>query len=143
MTTIASFRQDFPEFLSSQQYTDAQINFWMTLGLKMLNTDVWGELLDHGLELFTAHHMTMAQQNAASTANGAAPGQSTGIVSGKTVDKVSVTYDTSAGILENAAHYNLTTYGTQFIYLARLLGAGGIQISGCGSIGVMPIWSAQ
>lgn len=143
MATVATFRNDFPEFLSSTQYTDPQITFWLGIGNKLLSAQAWGELLDHGLELFVAHHMTMGQQNAASTANGAAPGQNTGVVTAKAVDKVSVTYDASVGIFENAGHYNLTTYGLQFMQLARMIGAGGVQINGCGGIGVFPIWSVQ
>lgn len=133
MATVQSFRNDFPEFINSQTYPDASINFWLTLGTSLLNSCVWGDMLNHGLELFTAHHMTMQQQNYAAAANGAAPGQNTGIVSGKTVDKVSITYDTTAGVLENAGHYALTSYGQQFIYLTRLLGAGGLQTGGCWS----------
>lgn len=143
MADVKSFRNDFPEFQDWNYYPDAQINFWLGIGNTLLNASAWGEILDHGLELFIAHHLAMARQNSAAAATGAVPGQATGVVTAKAVDKVSVAYDTSVGVLENAAHFNLTTYGTQFIYLARLVGAGGIQVSGCGGVGIMPIWSVQ
>jgi hypothetical protein len=125
-----TFRANFPEFPGFQTFPDSQVNFWLGIAAKMLNADRWGDLCDHGLQLFTAHHLTMSAQNAKVGAVGGIPGATTGAVSGKTVDKVSVTYDTSAGIVLNAGHYNLTTYGSQFIQLAKMMGAGGIQLTG-------------
>jgi hypothetical protein len=50
-----------------------------------------------------------------------------GMVARKTVDKVSVTYDTASAMEEDAGHWNLTVYGTRFIRLARMVGTGGMQ----------------
>lgn len=126
----STFRANFPEFPGFQTFTDQQINFWLGIGAKRLNGDAWGELYDFGLQLYTAHQLVLSAMNAKASAVGGVPGATTGAVSGKTVDKVSVTYDTSTGIVLNAGHWNLTTYGIQFIELARLVGAGGAQISG-------------
>ncbi len=123
----ATFRLDLPEFNNTVSFPNAQINFWLGIGNKMLNVARWSDLLDHGLELFVAHHLSLAKQNEASAATGGVPGVSTGAVSAKGVDKVTVSYDTSAGLNEGAGHWNLTTYGTQFIQLARMVGTGGIQ----------------
>ena len=126
----AAFRTKFPEFPGYQTFTDGQITMWLDIGTKMLRAEAWGDLYDHGLSLFTAHHLTLSAQNAAASKVGGVPGATTGAVSGKAVDKVSVTYDTSAGIVLNAGHWNLSTYGIQFIQLARMMGAGGVQVSG-------------
>lgn len=100
-------------------------------------------MLDHGIELFTAHHMAMQMQNNKAAANGTTPGQQTGVVSGKSIDKISVTYDNSATLMENAGFFNLTTYGMQFIYLVRMFGSGGMQVNGCAEYGIFPMWSVQ
>jgi len=123
----ATFRSDLPEFANATRFPDSRINFWLGIGNKLLNAQRWADLLDHGLELFVAHHLTLAKQNEAAAATGGVPGVSTGAVSAKEVDKVSVSYDTSAGLEENAGHWNLTTYGTQLIRLARMVGSGGMQ----------------
>ena len=124
----ATFRQHFPEFADAARYPDAQVQFWAGIGERMLNADRWAELLDHGLELFTAHHLVLAQQNQQAAATGAAPGASTGAIAGKTIDKVGVTYDTASAALEGAGHWNLTTYGTQYLQLSQMMGAGGLQL---------------
>jgi hypothetical protein len=56
-----------------------------------------------------------------------------GIVSSKSVDKVSVSYDTSGAMEAGAGHWNLTTYGTRYIRLVKLVGAGPLQIGGSSS----------
>jgi hypothetical protein len=124
---IATFRADFPEFADVGAYPNAQVTFYLTLAGKLLNACRWADLLDMGTELFVAHNLVLERQNQAAAATGGVPGVQTGAVSGKTVDKVSVTYDASAGLETDAGHWNLTTYGTRFINLARMVGAGGMQ----------------
>lgn len=129
----ATFRANFPEFPGFQTFTDARIAFWLGIGAKMLSADVWGDQLDFGLQLFAAHHLTLSAQAAKVSAVGGIPGVTSGAVSGKTVDKVSVTYDTSVGIVPDAGHWNLSVYGVQFIQLARMIGAQGVrQLGYCG-----------
>lgn len=126
--TSTSFRADLPEFSDITRFPDATVNFWLGIGTKLLDATRWGDLLDFGLELFTAHNLSLSLQGVQSASTGNAPGIQTGAVSGKSVDKVSVSYDSSAGLIEGAGNYNLTTYGTRFIQLANMIGAGGIQL---------------
>lgn len=130
MTSYAQFIADFPEFSNATTYPQASFNFWLGLGQKLLNACRWECVLDHGLELFCAHHLTLAAQNAADVAVGGLPGQTKGPVNSKAVHDVSVSYNSDAGLEVGAGHWNLTTYGTQFIHLAKMIGAGGAQLSG-------------
>jgi len=125
---IATFRQDFSEFSSAVNFPNADVTFWLTLGQKLLNECRWADLLDTGLELFIAHNLALERGAKKSAANGAVPGMSTGPVAAKAVDKVSVNYDTTAAMEADAGHWNLTIYGTRFIQLARMVGAGGLQL---------------
>ena len=127
--TNDSFREDFPEFSDKIVYPESQVTYYRTFGDKMLvNPLRWGNVRDNGLELFMAHHLSLEAGAQASAKRGAPPGVQTGAVSGKTVGPVGVTYDTSAGLEIDAGHWNLTIYGTRFINLAKMIGAGGLQV---------------
>lgn len=122
------FRQDFPEFADTTQYTESAVNLWLTLGGKTLDPDRWCDYLDIGLELFTAHNLSLAAGNQLAAMAGGAPGQVKGPVTSKSVDKVSVGYDSGAATLQDGGFFNLTTYGIQFLQFARMVGTGGIQL---------------
>ncbi len=126
--TPDQFRADFPEFSDPEQYPDSLIAFWQTVATSLVNTDRWGTLADLGLELATAHHLALAARDQASVDSGGLPGQMTGPTASKSVDKVSVGYDTAAATLTGAGFWALTRYGVQYVQLGRLNGAGGIQL---------------
>ena len=94
----------------------------------MLNADRWGDTLDYGLGLFVAHHLAIASRDEKAAAAGATPGATPGVVTSKSVDKVSVSYDGGLGTYEGAGFWNQTNYGVRFFQLARMIGAGGYQI---------------
>lgn len=125
--TPAAFRTAFPEFASETAYPDSLVTFWLTVAGKMVSATRWGDLLDQGIQLFTAHNLVLERQAAKSAATGAVPGGASGPVNSKTVDKVSVSYDTAAAMEPNAGHWNLTTYGQRYIRLANMFGSGGLQ----------------
>lgn len=114
----AQFQADFPAFATADP---ARVAFWLALGGKLLNADRWDDLLDQGLELYAAHQLTL---EAKAGARGNVPGQ----ITGKTADKVTVSYDTAAVSLADGGHYNATVYGIQLLQLARMVGAGGVQL---------------
>lgn len=124
----ATFRTDFPEFADTTAYPDATVNFWLGVGVLRLNPTRWVDLLDFGLELFTAHQLVIAKQNTDAAVFGGVPGTNTGAVSAESVDKVSVAYDVNIASEADAGYWNLSTYGTQFINLARMAGMGGIEV---------------
>jgi hypothetical protein len=134
MVTYQQFTSDFPEFASTPE---SQFNFYLNWASLML-TPLWGQpapagqpltIYDIGTELFIAHNLSLAAVNQQAAAGGGAPGSKNGIVNSKSVGDVSVGYDTSAGLEPDAGHWNLTTYGTRFIQMLRLIGAGPSQIS--------------
>lgn len=127
--TVASFRSAFPEFADATVYTDASVQMWLSASVSLLSPERWGDLLDLGTSLFVAHNIVLGAMNARAASKGGSPGSGGGVTASKAVDKVSVSYDTGAATIEGAASWNLTTYGTRYLQLARMVGAGGLQIS--------------
>lgn len=127
--TASSFRTAFPEFADTGTYSDATIGAWISAAANLLSADRWGSILDLGTELFVAHNLVLGARDRKAAANGGVGGSSSGVVASKSVDKVSVSYDTGAGTLEGGGAWNLTTYGVRYLQLARMVGAGGMQIS--------------
>ena len=128
---VNAFRAAFPEFGTTPgtgAFTDTRISFWLSVGNLMLTSTRWADLLDHGLALFIAHHLTLDTANQSAALTGGDVGQTTGPLSAAAVDKVSASYSTGEVTLEGAGHWNLSTYGLQFRQLMRMIGAGGIQI---------------
>lgn len=127
--TPSSFRGNFPEFASAATYPDATVAYWLGIGTRLLRPDRWDDMLDHGLELFAAHHIALSAQAVRSVAAGGTPGASAGVTTSEAVDKVSVSYDASSTTLDQSAgHWNATVYGVQFLTLARMFGSGGWQL---------------
>lgn len=124
----ATFRQDFPEFSDPSIYADPQITFWLGVAENLVNRVRWGELAVQGVELITAHHLVLGRRDELASSVGGVPGLMTGPQSSKSVDKVSASYDTSAATVDGAGMWNLTTYGVRYMSLARLFGAGGLQV---------------
>lgn len=141
-TTVAQLRADFPEFASTSTYPASQVNYWLTLAYSMLNAGRWGRQLDFGVAMFVAHNLVLEARAQYEAANGGVPGGQVGALSSKSVDKVSISYDVSAGIETGAGHWNLSIYGTRFIRLARMFGAGPIQLGiGCAPSGFVGAWT--
>ncbi|WP_079218926.1 DUF4054 domain-containing protein [Herbaspirillum robiniae] len=123
-----TFRRDFPEFSDKTVYPDAQVEFWLTVAVSLVNPCVWGELTDQAMELVTAHHLVLGARDQKASSVGGIPGLVNGPQSSKAVDKVSAGYDTGAVTIDGAGFWNMTTYGIRYITLARIFGAGGIQL---------------
>ncbi len=126
---ISAFRLAFPEFADEVRYPDAMITFWSSAGLLLLNETRWGDLLTHGLWLYVAHNITLASADMSAGDAGTYPGKGVGgVITGKSVDGVSVNYDTQSMTLEGAGNYNTTKYGREFWQLAMIVGMGGQQL---------------
>lgn len=123
--TPAQFRLDFPEFANTTPYPDTLINFWLTVSQSLLSPIAWLDLLNYGTELFIAHQLALSAQRQAAAAVGGVPGTSVGMTTSKSVDKVSVGFDTASVAVVDAGSYNLTSYGIQFYQLAQLVGSKG------------------
>ena len=137
--TAASFRVDYPEF-TVDRYPDSMVNYYLNIAGLMLNASRWSTLLDVGTELFIAHHIAVERRAMDEAATGQPPGTTTGPISSKSVDKVSLSFDVGAAVEENGGHWNLTVYGTRFARLSKQFGAGPLQI---GADAFIPPNSAQ
>lgn len=131
--TPTLFRSIFREFAEPDTSPDDAINFYITLAQTFLDGQRWGDSLDYGIGLFTAHHLALSQRAVATAQAGGIPGDIKGPATAKSIDKVSQSFDTKAVTLENEAFYNQTTYGVRFIELARQFGAGGLQLGTSGA----------
>lgn len=120
--TTASFRGDFPEFADTTIYSDAQVSLWLNFANLSLQSaqDRWADFLDIGTELLMAHNIAISAK--------AGAGKVGGPIASKSVGGVSASYDTSAVTIEGAGQYNMTSYGVRFLQMARMIGAGGVQL---------------
>jgi hypothetical protein len=125
-TTPETFWQAFPAFASVPQ---SQVAFWIGYADKLLY-DVcrWSDMREYGISLVVAHQLTLAARDNSVAAAGGLPGSVQGAVSSKSVGGVSVSYDTSSAVLSDGGYWNLTSFGIQFLQLARLVGSGGFQL---------------
>jgi hypothetical protein len=122
------FRIDLPEFASSTKYPDSMIMFYAGLADTMLNVARWGDFRPYGLNLFVAHNLVMAAQNAAIGLAGGTPGLDFGRTSSEGVGPLSASTDVQGSSEEGAGNYNATFYGTQFIRISRIVGTGGAHV---------------
>lgn len=125
---VGVFRTEFPEFADTARFTNSMIDLWSSLAEKMLNASRWGTLRPMGINLFVAHSITLASTNANASQSGGTPGGASGITSSKSVGTVSVGYDTASAMEKDAGHWNQTTYGRQYLRLARMIGQGAVQL---------------
>ena len=126
--TIAKFRLDFPEFTDDTVYTDNIITYWSNMAIKLLHEDRWDDLYLDGISLFVAHNITLQVQDIKATSAGGVPGGQSGATSSKSVGQVSKSYDTNNSAVKNGGDWNTTSYGKRYIKLARMIGAGGLQV---------------
>jgi hypothetical protein len=126
--TVANFRSSFPEFADAIKYPDSLIQFWLDVAVKLTNADRWGDLTYMGSFLFSAHNLVLERQAMNTAAVGGVPGQSSGLLSSKSVDKVAAGYDTVTGAEKDAGHWNLTIYGKRYYRLAMMFGSGPVQV---------------
>lgn len=128
MIDESSFRLNMPMFSSVADYPSFQFNFYLKLGLKLLNERRWDDLLDEGLTFFIAHYLTLYKRSMASMTVGGDAGKVVGNETSKSVDSVSKSMDVSGILNTDAGHWNQTTFGLQFYQLMMMVGAGGIQL---------------
>lgn len=127
--TAAQFRADFPEFTDTITYPNAVVTFWIGIAeLLVANACRWSTLQPFGQELFVAHNVVLQTAGLADVSVGNEPQKSTGAISARSVDKTSVSYDTANTLELDGGHWNLTNYGKQFLRLAKMVGAGGLQL---------------
>lgn len=140
--TAAQFRSNFTEFADTDRYPNSLICFWLGVAEKLLPPARWGNILSLGIELYAAHNIVLEAQAIKAANSGAIPGNASGNMNNKHVDKVTIGYDTTASINPDAGHWNLTTYGNRFYRFMMMFGAGPVQV-GAGPGFLAPLSSAN
>jgi Protein of unknown function (DUF4054) len=146
MITPAMFRASWPEFGSLAVFPNNVVAYWIAVAGFLLNTNYWGigsstavspptTKLDFATELFVAHNLVLEQQAMKAAQSGGTPGTQQGIVTSKSVGSVSLGYDVQSVVNMDGSFWNATTYGTRFLWLARLVGSGPVQIG----VGKVPL----
>lgn len=129
--TVERFREIFPVF-ASELYPDGAVAFRLDLADAFFSPALWKPdgVREHVMALYTAHYLAAFGSSAVGGSGKGAAGQATGmgIVSSKSVDGASVSYDTSSTTEEGAGFWNATPYGRELYQLMRVFGAGAIQL---------------
>lgn len=125
--TVSDFRAAFPAFANTTRYATPMVTLWLNYVNKTLDAGRWGDLLDMGTMLALAHFLTVEMKAASTAQNGGSPG-GVGLLTSKSADGVSASYDVSSVTEEGAGFWNATSYGTRYYRMARMVGAGPIQL---------------
>jgi len=121
----STFLSIFPEFTNLAEYPITRVNFWLSVAVNFVNTQRWRSLTNQGIALYTAHMLKLAELN----------GEVEGLLTSNSVDGVNYSQDVASLTIIGANHYNKTTYGIQYFQLSRMVGAGGMSLSGGYPIG--------
>lgn len=123
------FRQTFPQFSNATTYPDIPIQMRLNLVDAMMSESRFGtDVFPYVACLFVAHYLALSVADNRSAATGGAGGVNTGIMTAKSVDKVSASYDTSNTLNPDAGFWNNTRYGSEFWEYLMIFGAGAIQL---------------
>lgn len=119
----ASFRIKFPAFTG---HPDDRLDLYWDVATGYISSDDYGLLNGkaraHALDLMTAHLVTLADMVSA--------GESPGIETAATVDKVSVTMTPPPVKSQFQYWLNLTGYGKELLALLQSKAVGGLYIGG-------------
>ncbi len=126
LPTSDQFRTDFPEFSDQTRYTNATLDFYLNQADCLLNQDVFGCQFVYLAELFVAHYAELRGKAMTGSARGV--NSTGGVLTSKSVDKVSASYDVSGIINPDAGFWNNTGYGREFFWWWSMSGAGGRQL---------------
>ncbi|NMP26852.1 DUF4054 domain-containing protein [Rahnella sp. SAP-1] len=129
LPTPSDFRELFPQFADTTKFPNIRIAARLAVADRLLNENVTGtDLFPYFCGLFVAHYMALDVADNRSVAVGGAGGANSGILTSKSVDKVSMSYDASMTMDPDAGFWNNSRYGSEFWEYLMLFGAGGIQL---------------
>ncbi|GAB2938232.1 DUF4054 domain-containing protein [Hafnia psychrotolerans] len=128
LPTVSDFRRDFPQFSDAIKFPDAVVQFRLNLADTLIDGSEMGDMFPYIAELFVAHYMALYAADIRSSSVGGAGGSNSGILTSKSVDKVSMGYDTSSTLNAEAGFWNNTRYGSEFWQLLMMFGLGGVQL---------------
>ena len=128
LMTVLQFRELFPAF-SESLYPEFAVETRLALGEAFLSEKVWKPqaVRVHAVGLYTAHFLA-AYGSSSSGGSGKSEGSGMGVVSSKSVDGASISYDTGSTVEQGAGFWNSTPYGRELWQLMRVFGAGAVQL---------------
>lgn len=126
--TESEFRAAYPAFADATTFPSGAVSFWLEKAAAFVDPSRWGDMADVGIGLYAAHWLTFGKVTADAAASGSIAGGAAGILTSKSVGGVSFGYDARLVASPDAGAWNATAYGRQFWDLARLFGAGGLQL---------------
>lgn len=145
---IATFQASLPEFANTALYPDPAIEFWLGIAALFVGPR-YAQFGDYAVTMFTAHNLVLSQQAVRQAAAGGVA-LTSGPLSGKSIKDLSMTFNSTATVIDGAGPFNLTTYGQRYWQLMELAGAGGIQLgptfrdlcygAGYGTADILPLW---
>ncbi|EGG4117014.1 DUF4054 domain-containing protein [Salmonella enterica subsp. enterica serovar Gatineau] len=126
----ALFRKQIPAYADPEKYPDATIESWWEQAACYISTEDYGWLNGNSralaINLMTAHLMTLS--TAASSGAGQTAGAG-GIVTGATIDKVSVTLAAPPSATDEWEYWlSLTPFGQRLLALLRSKSVGGFYV---------------
>lgn len=124
--SLEDFRARFPE-IDAEQYPDAAVEVRLLLADRFFSPKLWPDAVvrNHVMGLYAAHFLAASGSKAAGGGGGAA---FNGLISSKSADGVSVSYDTASTQQQGAGFWNATAYGRELYQLMRVFGAGAVQL---------------
>lgn len=130
--TVKDFREAMPGF-SSDVIGDSILVSYVEMAHSVVKEARWHSLWREGMRLYIAHFATLYLRTpgeGATVASLISAGQTHGVIIGKTVGPISTSYDATqaTGDLTGWAAWKLTTYGTQYATLAKMLGKGSMYV---------------
>lgn len=130
MATYTTFVAVFPEFSDAGKYPQTQVDFWLAEATNQLSASRFKTSFDLAQMLFTAHYLALGRRDQIAANGGGVGGASLGMTSSKTVDKVSVSYDTASTALEGAGEWNATAYGQRLYRMILAVSTGPFYVPG-------------
>lgn len=129
--TVKRFRETFPVF-TSDLYPDAVVEMRLSLADRFFSPAVWQPevVREHAMSLYVAHYLAAYGSKASGGSGCGSAGQAMGmgVVTSKSVDGASVSYDVNVGAEAGAGFWNSTPWGRELYGLMRVFGAGAVQL---------------
>lgn len=125
--TVESFRVAFPAFKDPAKFSDGEVQFWLDFAAMRHNPARWLTMLDNGVMLFVAHNLSLEYNSRQAQQAGQGVGMLQGVLTSVTAKGVSWTREAPPTNSQDS-HWGLTSYGIRWRELARMMGAGGLQI---------------
>lgn len=135
--TVDDFKKIYPQFWKGKKplVPVEVIDMYVQLAAACVKKARYHDMWKHCMCLFVAHFLTLYMQTMvdpefADARAVAAAGQTKGLMTSKSVDGVSASYDFSAVLqdLDGWAAWKLTAFGAQFATLAKAYGMGGMRV---------------